>query len=87
MFYQQERFETGENRAVVLGEVLAYRGRYADAARSYRSVGRDERALNLYVDLRMFNKAQVSVLELSFLLIVKDGFPPILLLFSFIILV
>ncbi|KAJ8737752.1 hypothetical protein PYW08_000347 [Mythimna loreyi] len=59
----QERFEAGEKRAVVLGEVLAYRGRYADAARSYHSVGRDERALNLYVDLRMFNKAQEYVGE------------------------
>nr|XP_049708341.1 intraflagellar transport protein 122 homolog [Helicoverpa armigera] len=59
----QERFEAGEKRAVVLGEVLAYRGRYADAARSFKSVGRDERALNLYVDLRMFNKAQEYVGE------------------------
>lgn len=55
----QERFEAGEKRAVIVGEVLAYRGRYADAARSFHGVGRDERALNLYVDLRMFNKAQV----------------------------
>lgn len=56
----QERVEAGEKRAVIVGEVLAYRGRYADAARSFHSVGRDERALNLYVDLRMFNKAQVT---------------------------
>ncbi|CAB3225164.1 unnamed protein product [Arctia plantaginis] len=59
----QERFEAGEKRAVILGEVLAYRGRYADAARSFRSAGRDERALNLYIDLRMFNKAQEYVGE------------------------
>ncbi|CAG9781829.1 unnamed protein product [Diatraea saccharalis] len=59
----QERFEAGEKRAVIVGEVWAYRGRYADAARSFHSVGRDERALNLYVDLRMFNKAQEFVGE------------------------
>ncbi|XP_063837824.1 intraflagellar transport protein 122 homolog [Ostrinia nubilalis] len=59
----QERLEAGEKRAVIVGEVLAYRGRYADAARSFHSVGRDERALNLYVDLRMFNKAQEYVGE------------------------
>ncbi|CAD0194104.1 unnamed protein product [Chrysodeixis includens] len=59
----QERFESGEKHAVILGEVLAYRGRYTDAARAFRSVGRDERALNLYVDLRMFNKAQEYVGE------------------------
>ncbi|KAL0902620.1 hypothetical protein ABMA27_000448 [Loxostege sticticalis] len=59
----QERVEAGEKRAVIVGEVLAYRGRYADAARAFHSVGRDERALNLYVDLRMFNKAQEYVGE------------------------
>ncbi|KAJ0183743.1 hypothetical protein K1T71_000166 [Dendrolimus kikuchii] len=59
----QERFEAGEKRAVVEGEVMACRGRFADAARLFRSVGRDERALNMYVDLRMFNKAQEYVAE------------------------
>ncbi|KOB69743.1 Uncharacterized protein OBRU01_16397 [Operophtera brumata] len=56
----QERLEAGEKREVILGEMLAYRGRYNDAARSFRSAGRDERALNMFVDLRMFNKAQVD---------------------------
>ncbi|XP_072931134.1 intraflagellar transport protein 122 homolog [Epargyreus clarus] len=59
----QERFESGEKRAVIEGEIHAYRGRYSDAARAFQSVGRDERALNLYVDLRMFNKAQEFVGE------------------------
>ncbi|XP_037299946.1 intraflagellar transport protein 122 homolog isoform X2 [Manduca sexta] len=59
----QERLEAGESRTVVYGEVLAYRGRYSDAARSFRTAGRDDRALNLYVDLRMFNKAQEYVGE------------------------
>ncbi|XP_061706179.1 intraflagellar transport protein 122 homolog [Cydia pomonella] len=59
----QERFEAGEKRAVIVGEVLAYRGHYADAARAFRGAGRDDRALDLYVDLRMFNKAQEFVGE------------------------
>ncbi|KAL4717436.1 hypothetical protein ACJJTC_000585, partial [Scirpophaga incertulas] len=59
----QERFESGEKRSVIVGDVQAYRGRYADAAQSFHSVGRDDRALNLYVDLRMFNKAQEYVGE------------------------
>ncbi|CAH0401916.1 unnamed protein product [Chilo suppressalis] len=59
----QERFEAGEKRNVIVGEVWAYRGRYAEAARSFHSAGRDDRALNLYVDLRMFNKAQEYVGE------------------------
>lgn len=53
--------ESGEKRLIILGEVLAYRGRYSDAARNFQVAGRDDRALNLYVDLRMFNKAQVNI--------------------------
>ncbi|CAH0716484.1 unnamed protein product, partial [Brenthis ino] len=54
----QERMENGEKRAVIAGEVIAHCGRYADAARAFRSAGRDDLALALYLDLRMFNKAQ-----------------------------
>ncbi|XP_045784631.1 intraflagellar transport protein 122 homolog [Maniola jurtina] len=59
----QERFENGEKRAVIVGDVLAYSGRYADAARSFHSAARDDRALALFLDLRMFNKAQEYVGE------------------------
>ncbi|CAH2035326.1 unnamed protein product, partial [Iphiclides podalirius] len=59
----QERFEAGEKRGVVVGEVLAYRGKYTDAANSFLTCGRDDHALNLYLDLRMFSKAQELVGE------------------------
>ncbi|XP_045509536.1 intraflagellar transport protein 122 homolog [Colias croceus] len=59
----QERLDTGDRRAVITGDVLAYRGRYADAARSYQSIARDDKALDMYVDLRMFGKAQEFVGE------------------------
>lgn len=59
----QERLDSGEKRLSILGDILAYRGRYADAARNFRVAGRDDRALNLYIDLRMFNKAQEFVGE------------------------
>ncbi|XP_013179593.1 PREDICTED: intraflagellar transport protein 122 homolog [Papilio xuthus] len=59
----QERLEAGEKRGVVLGEVLAYRGKYNEAANSFQTSGRDDRALNLYLDLRMFSKAQELVGE------------------------
>lgn len=58
----QERIENGERRAVIAGEVVAHCGRYAEAARMFHSAGRDDRALALYLDLRMFNKAQVIVI-------------------------
>ncbi|CAH2103760.1 unnamed protein product [Euphydryas editha] len=59
----QERMESGEKRAVIAGEVVAHCGRYAEAARIFHSAGRDDRALALYLDLRMFNKAQEYVDE------------------------
>ncbi|CAK1554158.1 unnamed protein product [Leptosia nina] len=59
----QERLEAGERKAIVLGDILAYRGRYADAARSYQSIAKEEKALDMYVDLRMFGKAQEFVGE------------------------
>ncbi|XP_060809658.1 intraflagellar transport protein 122 homolog isoform X1 [Amyelois transitella] len=59
----QERLESGEMRTLIVGDVSAHRGRYADAARAYRTAGRDDRALSLYVDLRMFSKAQEYVGE------------------------
>lgn len=43
---------------------MAYRGRFTDAARLFHSIGRDDRAFNMYVDLRMFNKAQVNTLSI-----------------------
>ncbi|XP_041987643.1 intraflagellar transport protein 122 homolog [Aricia agestis] len=59
----QERHSAGEKRAVILGDIHAYRGRYADAARAYVSAAHDDRALQMYVDLRMFTKAQEFVGE------------------------
>ncbi|XP_039763440.1 intraflagellar transport protein 122 homolog isoform X2 [Pararge aegeria] len=57
----QERFESGEKRAVIVGDVLAYCGRHTDAAHSFHNAARDDRALALFLDLRMFIKAQEYV--------------------------
>nr|XP_032527265.1 intraflagellar transport protein 122 homolog isoform X2 [Danaus plexippus plexippus] len=59
----QERLESGEKRQVIIGEVLAYRGRYNEAARAFQTAARNDKALALYLDLRMFNKAQEYVGE------------------------
>ncbi|XP_046977398.1 intraflagellar transport protein 122 homolog [Vanessa cardui] len=59
----QERIENGEKPAVIAGEVVAHLGRYTEAARMFHSAARDDRALALYLDLRMFNKAQEYVSE------------------------
>ena len=44
----------------MLGDVYAYQGRFHEAAKLYKKNGQDQRALNMYTDLRMFDHAKVS---------------------------
>ncbi|CAG0893454.1 unnamed protein product [Cyprideis torosa] len=43
---------------VFAGEILAYQGKFADAARSFVKAKRPDLALEMYTDLRMFDLAQ-----------------------------
>lgn len=45
-------------REVVLGDVLAMKGKYKEAARLYQKAGEPGKALTMYTDLRMFDEAQ-----------------------------
>ncbi|VEL22161.1 unnamed protein product, partial [Protopolystoma xenopodis] len=52
---------TGPHRnhlLVALGEVYAYLGQFAEAARIFRHAGQPQRAIDLYSDLRMFAEAR-----------------------------
>lgn len=51
---------------MLIGDVLAYRGRFRDAARIYQKAGQEHKALTMYTDLRMFDLAQVSCYEEAF---------------------
>ncbi|XP_077301549.1 intraflagellar transport protein 122 homolog [Arctopsyche grandis] len=55
-----EMLNQGDNasKALSVAEVYAYRGKFIDAARLYRSNGQSHRALTMYTDLRLFHKAQ-----------------------------
>lgn len=48
-----------------VGELLAYKGRFKDAARAYQRCQQEHKALAMYTDLRMFDLAQVSCKKLS----------------------
>ena len=45
-----------------LAQVLAYKGKFADAAKLFKKAGQEQKALEMYTDLRMFDLAQVSVI-------------------------
>lgn len=48
------------SREVLIAHVLAYRGKFKEAARLYQKAGEEHRALTMYTDLRMFDLAHVS---------------------------
>lgn len=54
-----DRQRKGEkDRDLLVADILAYRGRFKEAARMYQRGGQEHRALNMYTDLRMFDLAQ-----------------------------
>lgn len=59
----QDRQRKGErSREVLLGDILAYKGKYKEAAKLYQASSNATRALNMYTDLRMFDLAQVILI-------------------------
>ena len=61
VFLRQERQKKGEkDKDLFVAELLAYKGRFKEAARVYQRTGTEHRALAMYTDLRMFDLAQVK---------------------------
>jgi len=56
----QERRRRGDaNMQLFLGDVFAVQGKFTDAARIYKKIGQQSRAMSMYTDLRMFDLAKV----------------------------
>lgn len=56
----QERKKRGENdNELYLADVDAYQGKFHEAAKLYKGIGQESRALSMYTDLRMFEHAKV----------------------------
>ncbi|XP_047473268.1 intraflagellar transport protein 122 homolog [Penaeus chinensis] len=55
----EERSHKGEvDNGLFLADILAYEGKFSEAAKLYRKSGSDQSAMNMYTDLRMFDLAQ-----------------------------
>ncbi|XP_050414597.2 intraflagellar transport protein 122 homolog [Patella vulgata] len=55
----EERKKRGENdNMVFLGDTYAYQGKFQEAAKLFKKAGQEQRALNMYTDLRMFDNAK-----------------------------
>lgn len=49
-----------QNDNVFVGDILAWQGKFQEAARLYRKCGRNDKAVALFTDLRLFDQAQVT---------------------------
>ncbi|XP_050737940.1 intraflagellar transport protein 122 homolog [Eriocheir sinensis] len=55
----EDRRHKGEiDNNFFLADILAYDGKFSEAAKLYRKCGKDQAAMNMYTDLRMFDLAQ-----------------------------
>lgn len=52
-----------KNKHCLLADVLAYEGKFKEAARIYQKWGFEHKAFTMYTDLRMFDLAQVRVYD------------------------
>ena len=59
MYFQDRQRKDETNNEVFLADILAYQGKFSEAAKLYRKSGNDQLAMNMYSDLRMFDLAQV----------------------------
>ncbi|XP_061187801.1 intraflagellar transport protein 122 homolog isoform X4 [Saccostrea echinata] len=55
----EERKKRGENdNMIFLGDVYSYQGKFNEAAKLYKKAGGEQKAMNMYTDLRMFDQAK-----------------------------
>lgn len=62
ILFKKERKKRGENdNMVFLGDIYSYQTKFNEAAKLYKKSGTEQKAMNMYTDLRMFDQAKVPV--------------------------
>lgn len=58
----QERKKHGEDKnELFLADIMAYQGKFHEAAKLYKHTGHESKALSMYSDLCMFDYAKVII--------------------------
>ena len=66
-YSHQERKRRGEqDNMVFLGDVYAYQKKFQEASKLYKKSNQEQKALNMYTDLRMFESAKVCMFFLGY---------------------
>lgn len=50
---------------VFLGDIYSYQTKFNEAAKLYKKSGTEQKAMNMYTDLRMFDQAKVGSWSLT----------------------
>lgn len=50
---------------VFLGDIYSYQAKFNEAAKLYKKSGTEQKAMNMYTDLRMFDQAKVGSWSLT----------------------
>ncbi|EEB18094.1 conserved hypothetical protein [Pediculus humanus corporis] len=56
--FQERQKKSDKNKELFLADICAFRGKYREAAKLYQKAGHEQKALNMFTDLRMFDVAQ-----------------------------
>lgn len=51
---------------VFLGDIYSYQTKFNEAAKLYKKSGTEQKAMNMYTDLRMFDQAKVGSYSIDF---------------------
>ena len=64
--FLQERRKRGDgDMQVFLADIYAYQSKFQDAAKLYKRANQDQKAMNMFTDLRMFEYAKVKLLNME----------------------